>query len=122
MICNMPSVLYQNRFCSQENFDIIASGILCNKKTYNSKKLVKLSLQIYRIHRTDTILTYENYTYSSVVTHSDVYTFCYKDDSKVLEYVGANSEKHKYAKLVVLPESGSAQLARSFMEYLFVYT
>ena len=111
LFCNVPSVLYQNRFCSQEKFDIIAS--------LSSRKLVKLHYPSF--NRIDPILTYENSSYCSVVTSSDVYTFCEQDDFNIFRYEGKECEKMRYNKKVVLPEKAVIQFACSFMKYLFVY-
>ena len=111
LFCNVPSVLYQNRFCSQEQFDIIAS--------LSSRKLVKLHYPSF--DRLDPILTYENSSYCSVVTSSDVYTFCEQDDFNIFRYEGKECEKMRYNKKVVLPEKAVIQFACSFMKYLFVY-
>ena len=118
--CNVPSVLYQNRFCSQEHFDIIASTALYHSSTGTSKHLVKFHYP--NLNRIDPIQVYENSVYSSVVISSDVYTTCRKDDSKEIKYIGDYGENDKYTKQAILPETEALQFACSFMKYIFVFT
>ena len=115
LFCNVPSVLYQNRFCRQEHFDIISSVTFYDE----SKKLLKLHYP--SLNKIDNILDYETSNYSSVVTSSDVYTFCRQDNLNIFRYEGEDSEKIKYNKKVVLPEKAVLRFACSFMKYLFVY-
>ena len=117
---NPPSFLYETRFCGQDDFDIIVSGTLCKNDPFVSKKLAKLHYP--SLKEVNNILICGNSSYNSVVKGSDVYTFCRKVDSRVFEYVGKYSEKHKYSRTIILPENIIIQLACSFMIYLFVLT
>ena len=114
--CNVFSVLYQNRYCSQENFDIISSRSLLS----SSIELVKLHYP--SLKRMYPILTSKRQCYTSVVANSDIYTLCGKHDSKVFEYVGKYSEKHKYTKTIGLPENVTLQLACLFKKDLIVFS
>ena len=114
---NVASVLYQNRYCSQENFDIVVGGTLNYTKTW------LLHLSYPGLDKIDPILAYKpsKYSYSSVAKNSDIYTFCEQVDLQFFRYEGEDSELHKYHKKVVLPENVKSRLACSFMEHLFIF-
>ena len=115
---NVPSVLYQNRCCSQENFDIIANAIRYDD-IYLAYNLIRLHYtSLYRI---DPIITYGITSSISVVTSSDVYRFCGKDGLNVYRYEGNDNFIHKYYKKIELPENAILQFFCSFMKNLFVY-
>ena len=114
---NVPSVLYEHRYCIQEHFEIISSRSFFFEGSA-SNKLV--SLHYPSLNKAEPVHTFNNSCYSLVVTSSDVYTICGKDDSKVFEY-GEYGENDKYSKRVVLPENVNLQFACSFMNNLFVF-
>ena len=82
--CSVPSVLYENRFCEQENFDIVASGTSCDKDIAYSEKLVKLHYPSFK--KTEPLLVYENTSCRSVVISSDIYTFIRQNAWKNFSY------------------------------------
>ena len=44
MLCEIPPVLYQNRYCTQENFDVVAIGVEYDENNYDDYKNKTLKL------------------------------------------------------------------------------
>ena len=62
MLCEIPPVLYQNRYCTQENFDVVASGYDFDENMHYHANIIKV--------RHPRVLTVEKYVYSK--KYSDV--------------------------------------------------
>ena len=115
---NMLSVLYQNRFCNQENFDIIITGL--HDEIDNLKSIYKVKFP--RFTRYGTLVSKSKYIKETLTSASSMWTTCYQGTKKKSFYAfKALSRSYELPhNLVELPESRGGYCICSFMKNLYV--
>ena len=120
LFTEIPTVLYQNRYCNQKDFDLIVSESKRNKGGKYERNVHKVS---YGSSMNDGLLVYSSSSYDVTLTSDlNIWILCNPDRSRKTVDLKIPNEKNDYKyNLVPLPDERLWFSACPFLKHLYVF-
>ena len=119
-------ILYENRFCNQENFDIIISGNHNNLANTEVRSTFRISYPEFKTVETLNTSRKHNNTETTICERSDIWTISNiyiqnRTDVRIGSSIPCLDKKDQWINMIQLPVIRTTYCACSFMKSLYVF-
>ena len=125
-LSKITQVLYQNRFCDQEDYDVIISGSTDHLEHFDERESLRLSSPY--LNKIETIYHSKRHWYSdrTICERSNVWTVCSKIQAKGESHIRSSfkiylDKTDQWMNVVQVPDGRRTFSACSFMKNIYVF-